>query len=171
MNENNIADMIDAYGDLIFSICYKITNNYFDAQDLTQETFLSAYKNQNKFDGMHMKAWLSKIATNKCLDYKKRACHRITPTEDDVLMQIQATELTPLQECLDIEIQQTLFNVCKQLKAPYDTISNYYFCENRPIKEIAELTNKNIKTIQTQVYRAKAMIKKIWKEEKHEATY
>lgn len=158
--------MIDTYGDLIFSICYKITNNYFDAQDLTQETFLSAYKNQNKFDGMYTKAWLSRIATNKCLDYKKRAYNRVTPTADDILVQMQSTELTPLQACLDTEVRQTLSNACQELKEPYDKVATYYFCESRSIKEIAELMDKNIKTIQTQVYRAKAMIKKLWKEEK-----
>lgn len=30
-------DLLTKYEKLVFSICYRMTNNYFDAQDLTQE--------------------------------------------------------------------------------------------------------------------------------------
>ena len=78
-----------------------MVKNPFDAQDLTQETFLSAYKKLPEFDGTYEKAWISRIATNKCLDYLKNAA-----------------------------------------------------------REIAEESGKNLKTVQTQIYRAKALIKK-----------
>lgn len=60
---------MDQYGNLVYSICYRITNDYFDAQDLTQETFLSAYRHLDAFDGANPKAWLCRIASNKGLDY------------------------------------------------------------------------------------------------------
>ena len=37
--ERQLEAYIDQYQNLIFSICYKYTENYFDAEDLTQETF------------------------------------------------------------------------------------------------------------------------------------
>ena len=48
--------MILEYQDLIFSICYKFTANYFDAEDLAQDTFLAAYKNYASFDGANERA-------------------------------------------------------------------------------------------------------------------
>lgn len=50
------------------SILYK---NYFDAEDLAQQTFLAAYQNYERFDGNNFKAWLTTIAANKCKDYLK----------------------------------------------------------------------------------------------------
>ena len=41
-------DLLTEYEKLVFSICYRMTNNYFDAQDLTQETFISVYKVMEK---------------------------------------------------------------------------------------------------------------------------
>ena len=38
--------LIKQYQNLIYSICLKSVGNPFDAEDLTQEVFLSAYKNQ-----------------------------------------------------------------------------------------------------------------------------
>ena len=42
----------------MFTLCYRMVGNYFEAQDLTQETFLSAWSALDRFDGQHEKAWL-----------------------------------------------------------------------------------------------------------------
>ena len=60
-------DLIKQYERLIFTICYSFTKNEFDAEDLAQETFLSAYKNISKFDGKNPKAWLTTIAASEPL--------------------------------------------------------------------------------------------------------
>lgn len=75
MNENFIR-LIDAYQNLVFSICLKMTGDYFTAQDLAQETFISAYRHWEDFDGQSEKAWLCRIAGNKCIDYLKEAKRR-----------------------------------------------------------------------------------------------
>ena len=41
--EEKLKELMDGYSKLVFSICYRLTNDYFTAEDLTQETFLSAY--------------------------------------------------------------------------------------------------------------------------------
>ena len=69
-------DLLTEYEKLVFSICYRMTNNYFDAQDLTQETFISVYKVMESFDEKNEKAYITRIATNKCLDHLKRAERR-----------------------------------------------------------------------------------------------
>ena len=63
--------------------------NPFDAEDLTQDVFLSAYKNLSRFDGTYEKAWLSKIAIRKCLDHLKAAGRRTIPTEDTYFEQLR----------------------------------------------------------------------------------
>ena len=54
--------LIKQYQNLIYSICLKSVGNPFDAEDLTQEVFLSAYENLSRFDGNYEKAGLSMIA-------------------------------------------------------------------------------------------------------------
>lgn len=164
---NSTADLesyIEEYGNLIFSICYKMTKNYFDAEDLAQDTFLSVYKNLDKFDGKNPKAWISRIATNKCLDYLKRAAAKTVPTEDSYFIETKSSLPSPEEQYLDTEIKDKIRVLCNQLNPPYDEISEYYFCEDMTAAQIADKTGRNIKTIQTQIYRAKSMLKKLWKE-------
>ena len=47
-----------------------------------------------------------------------------------------------------------------QIKPPYDKIAREHFYEEKSAREIAEESGKNLKTVQTRIYRAKAPIKK-----------
>lgn len=152
--------LIDQYQNLVYTICCKAVGNPFDAEDITQEVFLSAYKKLSDFDGKYEKAWLCKIAGNKCLDFLKRAGRRSIPTEEIFFQEIATQEATPEECYLHQEAKQQVFGLCQELDNPYRDISILHFCYELSVQEIAAKTGKNVKTIQTQVYRAKAMLKK-----------
>ncbi len=164
-DQEYLSYCIDTYQNLIFSICYKLTGNYFDAEDLTQDTFLSAYKNFSKFDGKNEKAWLARIATNKCLDYKKRGARSEVPTQEEFFAaqpQEQSNDNTCETLCMQKLVLEELKRCCETLKPPYDEIAEKYFYQEMSVGEIASALNRNEKTVQTQVYRAKAMLRKLY---------
>jgi RNA polymerase sigma-70 factor (TIGR02960 family) len=60
--------------------CYRMTGSFTDAEDLTQETFLRAWRSLDGFEGRaSVRSWLYHIATNACLDFLKRHERRTTP--------------------------------------------------------------------------------------------
>ncbi len=160
-----LEHLIDAYGNLVFSICYKLTGSYFDAEDLAQDTYLSAYKNLHTFDGKNEKAWVCRIATNKCLDFLKRAGRNVIPMEDTYLNELQCGGPTPEEHVLETNVKQELYELCNRLKSPYQEIALDYFYYEKDIAEIVRQRGKNVKTIQTQVYRTKLMLRKMWRKE------
>lgn len=70
------------------------------------------------------------------------------------------------EQCIEEVVWEELQEKCGQLKPPYDEIAKLYFCEERPASEIAELKQKNLKTVQTQIYRARAMLRKLYGKER-----
>ncbi len=156
---------IDRYQNLIYSICFQFTNDYFDAQDLAQETFLSAYKSMACFDGKNERAWLCRIAANKCLDYLKAAVRRQIPTEEQYFISRSSERSLPERKLMEQALRQELYDCCMKLKSPYRETAVDYFYYEMDIGEISRKTGRNAKTVQTQVYRAKAMLKKLYRKE------
>ena len=56
-----------------------------------------------------------------------------------------------------------MIHVCQKLKSPYREIALEHFYREKTAAQIAAEQGKNLKTVQTQIYRAKAMIKNIMK--------
>ena len=164
--EEQLSALIDSYQNLVFSICYKITSDYFASEDMTQETFLSAYQHLNSFDGENAKAWICRIATNKCLDYMKKASNRNIPTDDDDMEKAfifaKSTDDGLESSILEKEVRDTLLKRCNSLKKPYDEIAKLYYYDELDAKEIALRRGMNLKSVQTQIYRARAMLRKMY---------
>ena len=151
---------LEKYGRLIFSICYRMVGDYFEAQDATQETFLTYYKVLDRFDGQNEKAFLTKIATNKCLDFLKRKGSKEMPSESEVLESRAGTVSSPEERLLEEEVKEELARACRDLKPPYGQIAYEFYCCDRTAREIAEQKGIKLKTVQTQVLRAKKMLQK-----------
>ena len=184
--EEQLSALIDSYQHLVFSICYKMTADYFASEDLTQETFLSVYRHLGEFDGRYEKAWVCRIATNKCLDYLQSAGRRSIPTADlgfqsargpdegtpsgkgagAVGESMTAVQQTPESICLEKEVRETLLSRCRSLKPPYDEIAKAYYYDEMDAGEIARQRGAKKKTIQTQIYRARSMLRRMYEKEK-----
>ncbi|MGW5742625.1 RNA polymerase subunit sigma-70 [Amycolatopsis sp. NPDC003861] len=62
--------------------CYRMLGSLADAEDLTQETFLRAWKARDGFEGRaSVRTWLYRIATNACLDVLARRPRRVLPDQ------------------------------------------------------------------------------------------
>lgn len=160
-----MENAIEKYGRLILAICTSMTGDSYEAEDLAQDTFISAYRNLDTFDGMNMKAWLVKIASNKCRDYRKSAARRSTPTPQETFEQM--TDAAPIPEDMVMarDSEKRLEDFCLSLKEPYRSVALAYFRDHMNPQEISMATGKNLKTVQTQIYRSKAMLQKLWREE------
>ena len=159
--KDNFIRLIHQYQNLIFSICLKLTGDYFVAEDLAQETFVTAYQHWQEFDGENVKAWLCRIASNKAVDYRRSAARRMIPTAEEELPKEHLIDYTePVRKILNKEIVEELKKRCKELPPPYNRIALQYFLEGKSAKEISEQSNVNLHTVQTQIYRAREKLKK-----------
>lgn len=165
MNNIEFTKLVKQYTPLIFTVCRRFVNDYHEAENLTQDTFLTAFRAIDNFVGQNYKPWLTRIAVNKCKDFLKSAYNRTTaPTEQETLDTFEDGK--NIYEEVEASERITLVkNACRNLKEPYREVAVLHFLEDKSFDEIAVLLNRPVKTVQTQGYRARDKLKEILKEE------
>lgn len=154
---------IEQYEKLIFTICYQMVHDYHEAQNLTQETFLSAYTHRESCQIESVKPWLSRIAANKSKDYLKSAYFR----KGRIEISEGQTDPSPLPETIYIEKEgmQKIKKYILDLHEPYLFVSRMYFLEGKSVCEIAQILDRPKKTVQTQLYRSRKILQQKMKKE------
>lgn len=155
------------YEKLIYSICFSFSKNKFDAEDLAQETFLTAYKKLSSFDGENFKAWITCIAVNKCRDFLKKAREISDIDNEEIPDMSNSPEILTIEKYEEDEVKRLI----DTLDEPYKTVAGKYFIENVKLSEYAKSSRQNLKTLQTRLYRAKKMLKILWREEHQDAYF
>ena len=69
-------ELIDPYRRELQAHCYRILGSVADAEDVLQEALLAAWRSLGQFDGRSLRAWLYRVATNRCLNYLRDATRR-----------------------------------------------------------------------------------------------
>lgn len=159
------SDYIEEYKNLVYTICYSFVKNSFDAEDLAQETFLSAFKSFDRFDRRNPKSWFATIAANKCRDFLKSPARRVAAVEAADLEYIAGNAQSVEDEAEMQFSQEEAYRLCGRLKEPYREVAIAYYCEDLTLSEISKKTGDNPKTVATRLYRAKKLLKLILEEE------
>jgi RNA polymerase sigma-70 factor (TIGR02960 family) len=72
-------ELIDPFRRELQAHCYRILGSVQDAEDVLQEALLAAWHSIGRFDGQSLRAWLYRIATNRCLNYLRSESRRPQP--------------------------------------------------------------------------------------------
>lgn len=66
-------ELFDANVTLIHNVCFRMLGNRQDAEDVTQEVFLEAYKSLKRFRfEAKLSTWLYRIAVNRALNHQRK---------------------------------------------------------------------------------------------------
>lgn len=166
MTHEKFKSLVEKYERLVFTICYQLVNDYHEAQNLTQDTFVAAFAHIDTVREENLKAWLARIASNKAKDYLKSAYNRrVSLSEDMSELDMFRAEQSPEHLYLSGEKAEYIRQTIKNLKEPYHKVSVLFFLEEKTVEEISHLLDRPKKTVQTQIYRARSMLQKQLKEE------
>ncbi|MBB6218694.1 RNA polymerase sigma-70 factor (ECF subfamily) [Anaerosolibacter carboniphilus] len=153
--------LIDRYKDKIFALVYRYTNDYGEAQDIAQEVFIKIYKQMHTFRFQSkVSTWLYRVATNSCIDWSRK---RKTKQDTTYLINeelVMDQERGPEQLMILNEQREAVRDVINRLPENYKLLIIMYHFQNMRYKEISEVLDMPMKTIETGLYRARAMIKK-----------
>lgn len=148
MNALEFDRLVQKYQSLVYTICRQLVADEGYAQDLTQETFLSAWRSMDRCPAGYEKQWLARIASNKAKDYLRSAWARRVNTPGS----------EPEAQVLEALGEEELTQRILALREPYKTPCRLMLLEQHTAAEAARLCGRPQKTVEAQVFRAKKML-------------
>lgn len=116
--QQTLTDWYDDYGEAVLTYILMMVRDYQQAEDLTQETFLKAFKNQQSFAHQSsIKTWLFSIAHNTTVDFLRRK-HPLQHYLGFTMKEIDHTPLPEQLVALDVQHEQ-FYKALQQLKPSY----------------------------------------------------
>ena len=162
--------LVEAHRDELRVHCYRMLGSYDEAEDLVQETFLRAWKNLGGFEGRStVRAWLYRIATNACLDVRKRRVlpYDVEASSDPRTGRPPRTDIAWLQpfpepDTLVVEretIELAFLAAIQHLSPRQRAVLLLRDVLGWPAKETASLLESSVASVNSALQRARAALK------------
>lgn len=144
-------EVVHKYHKTVASVCVMHIQNYADAQDCFQNTFVKLYQKSPYFkDENHLKAWLIRVAINECNSLRRQYRWTVPLTKhNDSAIEFPTDER---------DISWALV----QLEPKYRDVLYLRYCEQYNANEIAQILAQNPNTVRTLLKRGKEKLKSIY---------
>lgn len=173
MTKEEFGRVVERYQNLVYTVCFQMVRDHHEAQNLSQETFLSAFTHLDSCREEDIRPWLCRIAANKAKDHLKSAYVRRVQLaweqEDGSEGRLGrppdlSLESSPEELLVSASGAEAIREMIRSLHEPYLKVSVLYFLEEKDVDQIVKILGRPRKTVQTQLYRAKLTLQKMIKE-------
>ncbi len=160
--------LVEKYQARIYRHLKKMVKDGHLAQDLLQETFLSAYKGLPGFTGSSsFSTWLFRIATNTALMYLRKNRPDSVEYDDEIRNQSNSTlppissefVNTPLEILLSNEGKRKIEEAIDELPALYRSVIVLRDVEGFSLEEVSKIMDSSIAAIKSRLHRARNSVR------------
>jgi RNA polymerase sigma-70 factor (ECF subfamily) len=150
----------------VFSLCLRMTNNFAEAEDLTQEIFIHVYRKIGGFRGEStMMTWLHRVSVNKVLMHFRKSNVRLErTTKDDAFPEPKVKDAETRSQLLAVN-RLALDRAIAQLSPGYRTVFILHEIEGYEHEEIALMCGTAVGTSKSQLHKARMKLRQLLKQE------
>ncbi|RPA67141.1 RNA polymerase sigma factor [Cyclobacteriaceae bacterium YHN15] len=157
--EKGFRFLVEMYQKRVYGLIRKMVIIHEDADDLTQMTFIKAFKNISKFQGnSSIFTWLYRIATNESLNFlekkKKRFFFNIEDHEEVMVNYINTSSLISGDE-----IEKKLHSALLGLPDKQRLVFNLKYYEDLGYEDISNITGTSVGALKASYHHAVKKIK------------
>lgn len=166
------AELVKKHKNGVYTILLRMIHDPEEAYDLSQETFLKAYKNLARYNMQYtFSTWLYRIAINTALDYLKAKKHRMTETFkklEDVEARVFDKTHGAQDISRDVLLKMEVHDLLNSIPPRYKAVMVLKFSQELTYDEIADILKMPVGTVKMQIHRARAMLFNKMKEQNHD---
>ncbi len=152
---DEIERVIKRHGDMLYRLCLIMLKNESDTEDAVQETLITYCRKAPSFaDGEHEKAWLIRVAANRCRDVIRfRARHP----------QVDYLDLSESASCDSTE--SGILDALAALPEKYRLVLTLYYVEEYRTEDIAKIIGKTPSAVRMRLQKGRKLLEEIYRKE------
>ena len=149
------GELITRYQTSVFNVCYRMTNERREAEDLTQETFLRVYSRLDMFDPeREFGPWVRRAAANLCLNHLES--QKVTTEIDD---DRDADESSQPESAVEVrERNEQIRTALSSLPAQYRAVVELRHFQDLSYDEIATELDIPLSDVKSHLFRARKLL-------------
>ena len=162
---NAFAILVDRYKDLVFTLALRLLKNREEAEEVSQDTFIKAYKSLSKFKGdSKFSTWIYKIAYYTSLDRIKKNKKHWNDVEIDEFTEHQVKTIDNALDNLETQERNQSIKDCIALLPSDDSflLTLYYFDE-LSFEEISKVVGITANNVKVKIFRSRKKLATILK--------
>ena len=155
--------LFERYSRPVISFVYDMVGDRALAEDLTQETFVRAYRHLGSLrEESKFSTWLFSIAKNVAREHLRSGERRASKVEldDEQVMELADEGRTPVEGLLDKELNGVVRRALGALDEDKRTVFALKVFQQRSYEEIVEITGFSLPKVKTDLHRARAEMRK-----------
>lgn len=161
--------VVDAYQARVFGFVRRMVPTGEDAEDVTQEVFLKAYRNISGFDGRcTLRTWLFRIAHNLCIDRARRRgrtpeTFALLPEDEPGGFDVADLSATPETLVMTGELQSLIEGAIGGMSEKLRSVLLLHDREEMAYDEIATALEIPVGTVKSRLFLARTHLQKCLK--------
>ena len=155
--------IVERYQAHVFNLSARILGNRTTAEDITQETFISAYRAIKKFRGGSLRSWLLSIAANASRDFLRSSSRRPEQSLDESLLnpsfQVVSGDESPEQQALRGELGAEIQRAILTLPEDQRVVLVLIDVQGLSYEEAVDSTGASLGTVKSRLSRARGRVR------------
>ena len=154
---NAFSFLVDKYKDMVFTLAIKVTKNREEAEEISQDAFIKAYKNLSSFKGdSKFSTWIYRITYNACLDSLKKQKRQQRTVAIDEFTEHEVKTLNNALDHMEQQERKQAIQDCLQLVSKEDNVllTLFYF-EELSLKEISKIMGATVNNLKVKLFRSR----------------
>ncbi len=163
-------EIYEIFARRVLNFIYRMVNSPEEAEDLMQETFVTVYQKLGALkDDSKFEPWLFRIARNFVYQrYRTRPPSTVSLDELDEdgqpVTQVADSRKNPDEAFQTIELKDVVADVIADLPEKYREVFILSAIQNLSYQEIAEVVDRSLPSVKTDIHRARLEVRKRVKE-------
>jgi len=161
-NYNAYSQLVERYKSYVFTLTLRFTKNREDAEEVSQDIFIKAYRSLADFKGTaKFSTWLYTIVNTTCITFLRKKKLDVRSLDDEKTFEVADSQDSGFRaNQVEQKSRQNMVNQAIAMLNPDDAeIITLFYKNEQSLEEIGQILGIEVNTAKVRLHRARARLK------------